>query len=106
MEFNYMIDVNSTQTNFPGSYSLKIRGQSFDFLGSRTLFWREARTLLAADLHWGKTEVFQSHGVPVPKGVLGDDLLKLSEAMQLTQAKRLIVLGDLVHSHKGLTNDV
>ena len=90
----------------PGSYTLKIRGQTFDFLGSRTIFWREASTLFAADLHWGKTEVFQKHGVPIPHGVLRDDLARLTGALKLTNAKRFMVLGDLIHSTKGLTNEV
>ncbi len=83
--------------------SLTIRGQTFDFLGSRTMFWREKSTLFAADLHWGKTEVFQNHGVPIPAGILKDDLARLNEALVTTKAKRLMVLGDLIHSTKGLT---
>ena len=90
----------------PGTYSFTIRGQTFDFLGSRTMFWREKSTLFAADLHWGKTEVFQNHGVPIPRGILKDDLARLNQALVETQAKRLMVLGDLIHSTKGLTNDV
>lgn len=90
----------------PGSHSLKIRDNTFDFLGTRTVYWREAQTLLVADLHWGKTEVFQRHGVPVPRGVLKDDLARLSQSIESCKAKRLIVLGDLIHSTSGITTDV
>lgn len=97
---------NSTEPILAGAYTLNIRGQTFDFLGSRTMFWREQSTLFAADLHWGKTEVFQKHGIPIPRGVLKEDLDRLSSALAQTKAERLIVLGDLIHSTKGLTPDV
>jgi uncharacterized protein len=107
MEFrNMILDPVRNTPNFPHSYSLTIRGHSFDFLGSRTVYWREASTLLAADLHWGKVEVFQKHGVPVPRGVLKDDLDRLQSALELTNAKRLLVLGDLIHASSGMTNEV
>ena len=99
-------ELTHTATTYPGTCALTIRGNTFDLLGSRTAFWRERSTLLAADLHWGKVEVFQRHGIPVPRGVLTDDLARLTSAIELTQAKRLLILGDLIHATSGLTPDV
>jgi uncharacterized protein len=72
----------------------------------RALYWPEAKLLAVADLHWGKPERFQQHGIPLPSGVLADDLKRLSAALQATGARRLLLVGDLVHSPHSLTPEV
>lgn len=72
----------------------------------RALHWPEAGVLAVADLHWGKPESFQQHGIPLPTGVLEDDLSRLSAALHATGARRLLLVGDLIHSRRGLTADV
>jgi uncharacterized protein len=74
-----------------------------ELLPERALHWPEAGVLAVADLHWGKTESFQQHGIPLPLGVLDDDLHRLSSALTTTGARRLLLVGDLVHSREGLT---
>lgn len=74
-----------------------------ELLPERALAWPEAGLVAVADPHWGKTESFQRHGIPVPTGVLEDDLARLSSVLLATGARRLLLLGDLVHSREGLT---
>lgn len=76
---------------------MRVGGEEVALLGERAVWWPAARTLLAADLHWGKVETFHSFGIPVPGGVLADDLARLDRALERTGATRLLVLGDLVH---------
>lgn len=45
-------------------------------------------------------------GVPIPPGLFDADLGRLSRAVQRTAARRLIVLGDLIHGRRGLTPEV
>lgn len=54
-------------------------------------------TLLVADPHLGKAERFRYLGVPVPDGPTAATLAALSNAVNRVSARRLIVLGDLVH---------
>lgn len=68
-----------------------------ELLPERAVYWPAARTLLVADLHWGKAETFQSYGIPIPTGGLVDDLARLEAALDRTGAIRLLVLGDLLH---------
>lgn len=75
-------------------------------LPERGLWWPEAGVLAVADLHWGKTESFRQHGIPLPSGVLDDDLARLSRALLATGARRLLLVGDLVHARQGLTEEV
>ncbi|WP_434387487.1 ligase-associated DNA damage response endonuclease PdeM [Melittangium boletus] len=72
----------------------------------RALHWPEAGVLAVADLHWGKPESFHQHGIPLPSGVLEDDLARLSAALHATGARRVLLVGDLIHSRRGLTADV
>lgn len=76
---------------------MRVAGEEVTLLGERALWWPAARTLVAADLHWGKTETFHAFGLPVPGGILADDLGRLDRALDRTGAERLLVLGDLVH---------
>lgn len=76
---------------------IRVAGETIELLPERALWWPAARTLVAADLHWGKVETFHAFGIPVPAGILADDLDRLGRALDRTGAERLLVLGDLVH---------
>ncbi|MEZ4467584.1 MAG: hypothetical protein R3F43_24855 [bacterium] len=49
----------------PGSVALEVAGEVLWLLPERALYWPAAGVLAVADLHWGKAETFQQHGVPV-----------------------------------------
>jgi DNA ligase-associated metallophosphoesterase len=54
-------------------------------------------TVLVADVHLGKSEVFQRHGIPVPAAATTTTLERLGALVSGTRAAQLVVLGDLVH---------
>jgi DNA ligase-associated metallophosphoesterase len=80
---------------------LTIAGEQVYLLSERALFWPGASTLVVADLHWGKAATFRSVGIPIPIGTTSDDLARLDSALQRTQARRMVVLGDLFHAKAG-----
>ncbi|MEZ4473587.1 MAG: ligase-associated DNA damage response endonuclease PdeM [bacterium] len=90
----------------PGSVALEVAGEVLWLLPERALYWPAAGVLAVADLHWGKAETFQQHGVPVSSRLLGDDLARLDAALARTAARRLLILGDLIHGAVGLTRGV
>ena len=55
-------------------------------------------TLLVADVHFGKAVSFRKLGVPVPSGTTGETLDGLSAAVAATKARRVVFLGDFLHS--------
>ncbi len=57
-------------------------------------------TLLVADAHFGKAVSFRRLGVPVPSGTTTETLATLSAVLQQTRARRLVFLGDLLHSRR------
>jgi DNA ligase-associated metallophosphoesterase len=81
--------------------ALTIAGEQVYLLSERALYWPGASTLVVADLHWGKASTFRAVGIPVPAGTTSDDLARLDSALQRTQARRMVVLGDLFHAKAG-----
>jgi DNA ligase-associated metallophosphoesterase len=57
-------------------------------------------TLLVADAHFGKAVSFRLLGVPVPSGTTTETLTTISDAVRDTGAKRIVFLGDFLHSRR------
>lgn len=70
-------------------------------LAERALYWPRKRTLMIADLHFGKAASFRSLGVPIPSGTTETDLERLSRLVEVHLPERLILLGDLIHARNG-----
>lgn len=58
----------------------------------------EYRTLLVADAHFGKAVSFRKLGVPVPQGTTSETLSQLTRLVADTGARRIVFLGDFLHS--------
>jgi uncharacterized protein len=58
------------------------------------------QTLLVADAHFGKAVTFRRQGVPVPSGTTLETLDDLSAALVDTNARRVVFLGDFLHSRQ------
>lgn len=74
-----------------------IAGEPMRLLASRALFWPRERRLFLSDLHLGKADVFRRAGIGLPRGGTADDLDRLSQAIALTGAASVWILGDVVH---------
>ena len=72
------------------------------FLPQRALWRAEGRELFVADLHLGKAEAFQAHGIPMPSDGDQGTLNPLLELCHAWSPQRLFVLGDLVHARIGI----
>lgn len=78
-----------------------LAGEEVVLLAERALYWPSRETLVVADLHWGKGATFRRAGIPIPAGTTADDLERLDQALERTNARRLLVLGDLYHARAG-----
>jgi uncharacterized protein len=58
------------------------------------------QTLLVADAHFGKAVSFRRLGVPVPSGTTTETLRTLAGVLAQTKARRLVFLGDFLHSRR------
>jgi DNA ligase-associated metallophosphoesterase len=79
---------------------VEVGGASLLLLPQRAAYLPPHAALLVADVHVGKAASFRGLGVPVPHGTTGGTLARLSAALQASEAKHLIVLGDFVHSSR------
>lgn len=77
---------------------VEIGGAVLRLLPERAAYLAAERTLLVADVHLGKAQAFRRLGVPVPEGTTAGTLARLTRAIGSTGARRVVVLGDLLHA--------
>ena len=80
---------------------VEVGGARLALLPQRAAFLPQERCLLVADVHLGKAASFRSLGVPVPRGTTLQNLQALSDAVAASGARRVVFLGDLLHSAQG-----
>jgi DNA ligase-associated metallophosphoesterase len=73
-------------------------GQPLTLLPEKAAWLAASRTLLVADAHIGKAVSFRALGVPVPRGTTGETLAALTALIERTGARRIVFLGDFLHS--------
>ncbi|HWK89916.1 MAG TPA: ligase-associated DNA damage response endonuclease PdeM [Longimicrobium sp.] len=84
-----------------GDLEIEAAGERLVLLPERAVYRPERDELLVADAHWGKAAAFRTLGVAVPGGTTRGGLARLSQALARTGARRLVVLGDLLHARAG-----
>jgi len=89
-----------------GSSTFFLRGEQMVLMPQRALWWPGRETLVVADVHLGKSETYRALGVPIPAGIGEESLARLAALTAVTGARRLVILGDLVHSAAALSAPV
>jgi uncharacterized protein len=85
-----------------GHASVQIAGVDLHLLPERAIWAPALDALLVADVHWGKAAAFRHGGIPVPRGTTRTDLDRLTALLSATGARRLVILGDLLHARSSL----
>ena len=78
-----------------------VAGQELQLLAQRAMYWPGERTLFVADFHLGKAASFRSAGIPLPGGTTTEMTDRLASIVAATQARRIVFLGDFLHSKAG-----
>ncbi len=81
-------------------------GDTLELLGEKAAWDPRLRILLLADVHLGKAETFQAHGIPLPSDGDAANFNALLALAHRLQPKAVVVLGDLIHSRLGLTAEL
>ncbi len=87
----------------PDSINVTLAGIELQLFASRAAFCPAHDILLVADTHLGKDATFRRHGLPVPLGSSGGTLQTISHLLCETEARRLVVLGDMFHARSSLS---
>ena len=77
-----------------------VAGRPLLLLPEKAAFIAASRTLLVADVHIGKAVSFRALGVPVPHGTTGETLAVLTSLVARWRARRIVFLGDFLHSRR------
>lgn len=85
--------------------TIEIAGQTLVLLPEKAVFLPESDTLLIADAHIGKATSFRQLGVPVPAGTTDDTLARLTRLIERLKVRRVVFLGDFLHSARSLAPD-
>ena len=81
-----------------GGLEVEVAGETLWLMPERAAYWPARRTVLVADWHLGKVEVFGSRGLAIPDGGTARDFATLDALVGATGATRVLVLGDLMHA--------
>src|ERR1700739_213315 len=76
-----------------------INNNTFWLSPQHCLFWENENALILSDLHLGKTGHFRKNGIAVPQDIYKEDIQRLFAIVSYYKANRLIVVGDMFHSH-------
>lgn len=85
---------------------LIIRNQTCHLLTEKAVYWEEKKTIILADIHMGKETVFRKAGIPIPQGIIDDDLKKITHLLRNFDAEKCIIVGDLIHAKNGLSPEI
>lgn len=86
-----------------GDLTIDVRGERVNLMRDRAALW--GRTLLVADLHWGKAQSLQASGLASPC-TLDEELARLSRVVARSGADAVVILGDLIHDRRSMTDEV
>ena len=81
--------------------NIQFANQEWMLCASRALIWSKRKTVIVADIHFGKASLFREAGVPVPRGTTSADLSTLTQLIADYTPERLLILGDFFHGKSG-----
>lgn len=87
-------------------YEVQISGVALKLLSEKAIYIEDYKILLVSDVHLGKSETFQSRGIPIPNTVNQVTIDRLHKLCHRFEPKKLIILGDLFHSRSALVDEV
>lgn len=90
----------------PSMQEINVLGVSLQLLPEKAIYIESLKSLLVADIHLGKSETFQTKGIPISNQVNQQTLDRLQTLCTRFNLDRLIILGDLFHSKYALVDEV
>ena len=79
-------------------YATELAGERVLLLPQKALYWPAEKTLMVADIHFGKAASFRALGVPVPRGTTSENLAMLETMLAVHETRRIVFLGDFLHA--------
>lgn len=86
--------------------NVTLANEEIELLPEKAFYWKKESLLGFSDVHLGKAESLQSYGIPVPSGSHHEDLKKISNLIEKTNAKKIVILGDFIHQKNSWTAEL
>ena len=83
-----------------------ILNNHFILSANRIIYWEEEKALILSDMHLGKSGHFRKNGIGIPQNIFMEDLQRLFAEIQIYKPVKLIIVGDLSHSHSNKEFDL
>jgi DNA ligase-associated metallophosphoesterase len=77
---------------------IRFGGVELTLTNQRAILWKEQEMLILSDLHLGKAAHFRKNGIALPSEVALGDLQRLEHLITHFNAKKVVVVGDLIHA--------
>lgn len=87
----------------PSHQAVQVAGSELWLLVEKALWWPAEQVLMVADIHFGKAASYRALGQPVPGGTTAGNLQRLDALLAQLPCRRLIFLGDFLHSREART---
>ncbi|MGJ3252957.1 MAG: ligase-associated DNA damage response endonuclease PdeM [Elainellaceae cyanobacterium] len=85
--------------------NIEILNTTLRLLPEKAIYIEPIKSLLVSDVHLGKSETFQSFGIPISNRVNHTILRRLRQLCLTIQPDHLFILGDLFHSKFALSDE-
>lgn len=79
---------------------VEVGAEPLHLLPEKAAYVPRHRTLLVADVHFGKAMSFRRLGVPVPQGTTAQTLAALDALIERCGARGIVFLGDFLHARQ------
>lgn len=80
-----------------GCLAIELEGERLFLHPHRAILWPERSTVIIADPHFAKDDIFRRSGIALPRGPALTDLQRLTDLIAVHSCTRLVVLGDFLH---------
>jgi DNA ligase-associated metallophosphoesterase len=80
------------------SVALSIENEIFELHPLKAMFHAVSGTLVCSDIHIGKAGHFRTEGIPISRLANSNNAWNLAELFRQYEVRRLVVVGDIVHS--------
>lgn len=84
---------------------ITVAHHQLNLLSERALIVDDA-TLVLSDTHFGKSASFRARGIPIPEGDTAQDTDRILALAAHHSARRIIIVGDFLHSPDGQTPSI
>lgn len=84
---------------------ITVRDEELWLHPERAVIWPRLGAVIVADTHFGKSSLFNRHGLAVPAGTDDLDRRRLTRLLTTSGSRRLIVLGDFLHEPIDVTSE-